>query len=173
MLEEMVQKENIRVLYHTLVCKAVVENGSIIGVIVENKSGRGFIRAKRVIDSTGDGDVAAFAGVPCYKGRETDGKMQPCTLMFKVGGVDPVRAVYPPSFETTVETEAPALDKKALAESCIEKDISELYALIGEPSSSEYAPSCLVEGEDGTLYYDGFVVYTTREGDVETVYYVE
>ena len=74
--------------------------------------------------------------------------------------------------------ETAAADMKALAESCIDKDISELYALIGEPASSEYAPSCLVEGEDGALYYDGFVVYTTREGNeadgfVETVYYVE
>lgn len=78
--------------------------------------------------------------------------------------------------ETTAETEAvePAADPKALAESCIDKNVSELYALIGEPNSSDYAPSCLVQGgEDGMLYYDGFVVYTTREGDVETVYYVE
>ena len=77
------------------------------------------------------------------------------------------------SAEAAPETAAPAADKKALAESCIDKDISELYALIGEPESSDYAPSCMVEGEDGSLYYDGFVVYTTREGDVETVYYVE
>lgn len=78
--------------------------------------------------------------------------------------------------ETTPETEAveTAADLKALAESCIDKDVSELYALIGQPNSSDYAPSCLVQGgEDGMLYYDGFVVYTTREGDVETVYYVE
>ena len=76
--------------------------------------------------------------------------------------------------ETTAETAAPALDKKALAESCIGKDISELFALIGEPESADYAPSCLVEGgEDGMLYYDGFVVYTVRKGDVETVDYVE
>lgn len=73
-----------------------------------------------------------------------------------------------------VDPTAPATDLKALAESCIDKDVSELYALIGEPESSDYAPSCLVEGgEDGMLYYDGFVVYTTREADVETVYYVE
>ena len=58
-LEEMFQKENIEVLYYTLVCKAVTENDTVTGVIVENKSGRGFIKAKRVIDSTGDGDVAA------------------------------------------------------------------------------------------------------------------
>jgi len=29
------------------------------------------------------------------------------------------------------------------------------------------------DGEDGNLYYDGFIVYTYREGDLETVYYVE
>lgn len=73
----------------------------------------------------------------------------------------------------TTDTTAPATDKKALAQSCVGKNVSELYALIGQPSSSDYAPSCLVDGEDGMLYYDGFVVYTTREGDVETVYYVE
>ena len=112
-LEEMVQKENIKVLYYTHVCKAVVEDGTIIGAIVENKSGRGFIKAKRVIDSTGDGDVAASAGVPYFKGRETDGKMQPCTIMFNVGGVDFERAVFPPSFETTVQTEKGELQAMA------------------------------------------------------------
>lgn len=80
----------------------------------------------------------------------------------------------PTGAPTEAPTEAaPGAGQKALAESCIDKNISELYALIGEPEYSEYAPSCLVEGEDGSLYYDGFVVYTTREGDVETVYYVE
>ena len=116
-LEEMITKENIRVLYNTIVCKAVVENNAIIGAIVENKSGRGFIRAKRVVDSTGDGDVAASAGVPFFKGRETDGRMQPCTIMFKVGGVDYSRALFPPSFETTIETpkgEIQALAKEHL-----------------------------------------------------------
>ncbi|MBO5286831.1 MAG: FAD-dependent oxidoreductase [Clostridia bacterium] len=116
-LEEMVSREKIKVLYYTVVCKAVVEDGTIIGVIVENKSGRGFIKAKRVIDSTGDGDVAASAGVPYFKGRESDKRMQPCTIMFNVGGVDFERAVFPPSFETTVETEKgelQALAKKLL-----------------------------------------------------------
>ncbi len=63
----------------------------------------------------------------------------------------------------------------ALAESCIDKSVEELYGLIGEPLSADYAPSCLNpgEGEDGNLYYDGFVVYTYREGDTETVNYVE
>ena len=60
-----------------------------------------------------------------------------------------------------------------LAESCLDKPISELYALIGEPNSFDYAPSCMGEGEDGNLYYDGFIVYTYKEGDSETVHFVE
>ncbi len=83
-----------------------------------------------------------------------------------------------PAETEPAETAAPAApadkDLKALAESCIDKDVNYLYELIGKPNSADYAPSCLVQGgEDGMLYYDGFVVYTTREGDVETVYYVE
>ncbi|MBR2024707.1 MAG: FAD-dependent oxidoreductase, partial [Clostridia bacterium] len=104
-LEEMMLKENIKILYYTRVCKAIVENDTIVGVIVENKSGRGFIKAKRVVDATGDGDVAASAGVPYFLGRESDKRMQPCTIMFKVGGVDFDRALFPPSFETHIDTE--------------------------------------------------------------------
>lgn len=116
-LEEMMREEGIKILYYSMVCDAVTENERIMGVTVQNKSGKGFIRAKCVIDATGDGDVAASAGVPFVKGRESDGKMQPCTLMFKIGGVDYDRAVFPHSFETTVETvkgELQALGDKLL-----------------------------------------------------------
>ncbi len=104
-LEEMMQENHVEILYYTMVCEAVLEDDRIIGVTVQNKSGRGFVRAKRVVDATGDGDVAASAGVPFFKGRETDGKMQPCTLMFKLGGVDYERAVFPRSFESKIPTE--------------------------------------------------------------------
>lgn len=104
-LDEMAKEAGVEVLYYTFVCGTIVEHDTIKGVIVENKSGRGVILAKRVIDSTGDGDVAYHAGVPYFKGRETDGRMQPCTIMFKIGGVDYERAVFPGSFETKVETE--------------------------------------------------------------------
>ena len=116
-LEEMLEREGVKILYYTLVCKAVVENDTVMGVIVENKSGRGYIKAKRVVDATGDGDVAASAGVPYIKGRESDGRMQPATLMFNIGGVNFERAVFPPSFESKVETEKgelQALAKKLL-----------------------------------------------------------
>lgn len=75
--------------------------------------------------------------------------------------------------ETVEETE-PVDEARVLAESCIDKSVEELYKLIGEPDSADYAPSCLDEnGEDGILYYENFIVYTYREGDTETVSFVE
>ena len=68
-LEQMMAEDKVKILYYTFVCDAVVEEGVIKGVIVQNKDGRGYIKAKYVIDSTGDGDVAAAAGVPFVKGR--------------------------------------------------------------------------------------------------------
>lgn len=62
---------------------------------------------------------------------------------------------------------------KETAEEYIGKTVEELYSAIGEPNSSDYAPSCLGDGEDGNLYYDDFTVYTYREEGTETVEYVE
>jgi len=58
-----------------------------------------------------------------------------------------------------------------IAQTYTEKPVSELIAAIGEPISSAYAGfSCLVPGgDDGELYYDGFVVSTVKSGDSETV----
>ena len=86
--------------------------------------------------------------------------------------VEDTQASEEPTEEVTEVAAASAFE---LAESCIDKSLEELYQLIGEPESADYAPSCLNPGvgEDGNLYYDGFTVYTYREGDTETVTYVE
>lgn len=62
---------------------------------------------------------------------------------------------------------------KATAAGYVGADVSALYAAIGRPASSDYAPSCLGTGEDGNLYYDGFTVYTYRENGSEIIQYVE
>ncbi len=77
-----------------------------------------------------------------------------------------------PAPETNPEP-APEVDRKSLAQGLVGRPVSELYAAIGRPISSDYAPSCLdFEGEDGELVYDGFTVYTEKGPDYETVYAV-
>lgn len=57
-----------------------------------------------------------------------------------------------------------------LAKEYVDKPLSELQELIGEPVSAEYVSSCLIPGgEDGELRYDGFIVSTVKSGDSETV----
>lgn len=57
------------------------------------------------------------------------------------------------------------------AQQMIGESLSALTDAIGEPSSESYASSCLGDGEDGELSYDGFTVYTYRAPDgAETVY---
>lgn len=84
----MVEDAGVTLLLHTLCVDAVVEDGVVKGAIVENKSGRGAVLADAVVDVSGDGDVAARAGAPFEIGRAEDGKTQPMTLMFHIGGVD-------------------------------------------------------------------------------------
>ena len=80
--QEMLDEAGVKMLLHTLAVKPVVENDVIRGIIIENKSGRQAILAKRVIDCTGDGDVAARSGVPYEKGRKKDGLMPSVSLLF-------------------------------------------------------------------------------------------
>lgn len=97
-LQEMVlQEKNIRLLLHTRVLDATMDNSQIAGVIFHNKSGLQAIRPRVVIDCTGDAELAAAAGFPCTKGRESDKQPIPlslCIILRDVG--EPVTPVLPP-----------------------------------------------------------------------------
>ncbi len=105
-LLEMLEESGASLRLHTLACEPIMQGNTISGVISESKSGREAFLADIVVDASGDGDIAARAGVPHHKGRERDGGMQPMSLMFKVGGVDTDRAVFPGGFEDTYELPA-------------------------------------------------------------------
>ena len=51
-LEEMASEAGCGLLYYTMFCESVVEDGRVTGAVVQNKSGRSVIGAKRVIDCT-------------------------------------------------------------------------------------------------------------------------
>jgi hypothetical protein len=88
---DILREAGAQVLLYTWVSEPIVQDGRLVGVVIENKSGRQAILAKAVIDTTGDGDVAARAGAPFKKGRERDGAMRPVTVMGRIGNIDLVR----------------------------------------------------------------------------------
>ena len=77
------------VMLHADVLGPVMDGNRVTGVRIHCIEGERKISAKVVIDATGNGIVAAAAGVPYEEGRTGDGLVQPMSIMFTVGGFDP------------------------------------------------------------------------------------
>jgi ribulose 1,5-bisphosphate synthetase/thiazole synthase len=87
----LVQEAGITPLLHRLCAAPIMENGAILGVITESKAGREAILAKRVIDATGDADIAFRAGAPVHKLPKNE--MMSASVMFSMSGVDKRRFI--------------------------------------------------------------------------------
>ena len=90
-LDEVAREAGLKIYFHTMfVLPHLDSDDRLDAVIVENKSGRGAIRAKHFIDATGDGDVAARLGCPTYFANH----LQPATACARfsnwssLGGAD-------------------------------------------------------------------------------------
>ncbi|MEZ0277516.1 MAG: FAD-dependent oxidoreductase, partial [Roseimicrobium sp.] len=81
--------ENLKVLFNSVACDAESSGGRITSVTIANKDGLVRIRPKLVIDCTGDADVAAWAGAP----TEQSAEVQPLTLHFRIGHVQPTKGI--------------------------------------------------------------------------------
>ncbi|MGV8093489.1 MAG: FAD-dependent oxidoreductase [Mangrovibacterium sp.] len=82
-LDEMVVESGIVSYLHTLFSEPVLDqDGNLTGVIVDNKSGRGIIKAKYFVDATGDGDLCERLGLETY----THSLLQPPTACAHIEG---------------------------------------------------------------------------------------
>lgn len=68
-LDEFVLDAGVEILFDTQVVAPVMEQKQCVGLLVENKGGRGLYRARAVIDATGDADIFCRAGAPCVTGQ--------------------------------------------------------------------------------------------------------
>ncbi|MEY3664447.1 MAG: hypothetical protein RLZZ153_629 [Pseudomonadota bacterium] len=93
--DELVLSSGAQVLFHAQAVGVLMNSpGDIKALLVETKSGRQAILGKVFIDCSGDGDLAAHAGAPFEKGKDSAEKedmMYPST-MFRVHGVDAAKA---------------------------------------------------------------------------------
>jgi hypothetical protein len=92
-LVEMCEEAGVELLLHSTLGNALTENGRVVGVAVENKSGRQALLGKITVDSTGDGDVAALAGarsLPSENGDAEDpegGTIGHCSFGVQIKGM--------------------------------------------------------------------------------------
>ena len=89
--DRLVEEADVVPMLHRLFVAPIMEGDCIRGVIVESKSGREAILAKRVIDATGDADIAFRAGAPTHK-HPVD-EMMSVSVMFSMCGVNKTRFI--------------------------------------------------------------------------------
>jgi hypothetical protein len=82
----------VRLLFHAWAAGVVMDGDRIAALLAETKQGRVAIRAREFIDASGDGDVAAHAGVPFTYGDGQGNALYPST-MFRLSHVDGPRAL--------------------------------------------------------------------------------
>lgn len=88
LLDDMLDEDGVKVLYHTEFVRPIMDGARMTGAVIHSKRGFDAVRAKVVVDCTGDADAAFRAGVPCERGNEEAGITQPCTLFFRISHVD-------------------------------------------------------------------------------------
>lgn len=101
---DLVKESGVNLRLHSWFSEALVEDGKVTGVICQTKLGRQAIRAKMVIDASGDLDVAASAGASFIDGQYI------VTTVFRLCDVDTDRAE---AFEYSEPEAYKKLDREA------------------------------------------------------------
>lgn len=171
----LVTEASVKVLLHSWVVDVIVKEDCIKGVIIHNKTGRQAILAKRVIDCSGDADLAFYANAPWVKTPKEE--MLPVTVMFSVIGVDRQRFLgYVKENPTTYrdwgknwdiqkggkedELFSPYLQKpfdQAREEGVIPKDLTSIggtWSTISEYGEATYLNMIHMTNYDGTDVWD-------------------
>jgi hypothetical protein len=86
--QEVVLQEKVHLVFHSWVAMPLMEEGKVRGAIFESKAGRQAVRAKVVVDATGDGDLFARAGA-AYESDIESADIHHCmNTAWLLGGVD-------------------------------------------------------------------------------------
>ncbi len=84
--QRMALEAGVDLYMHSYLSGCAMENGTLRQVIIENKNGTEAVEGKLFIDATGDGDLAAMAGVPMQP--QNGDPLQPASMYFILAGVD-------------------------------------------------------------------------------------
>jgi hypothetical protein len=84
--DRLVQEAGIVPVLHCFAVDVIMEGRIVKGIITESKSGRQAILTKRIIDATGDADIAYRAGAPYHMAPKEE--LMAVTVGFGCSGVD-------------------------------------------------------------------------------------
>ncbi|MFP4028823.1 MAG: FAD-dependent oxidoreductase [Candidatus Brocadiia bacterium] len=90
-LQEIILKHDVKLLLHTKFVDVQMHSDRIDACILRGPSGPEALRAAQFIDCTGEAEVAHLAGCETMKGRASDGRQLPMSMMYFVREFDDAR----------------------------------------------------------------------------------
>ena len=87
----MCEEAGVELLLHTRMIDTLRVADKITGILLQDKEGMHVATANIYVDCTGDGDLFYNTGLPYVIGRDSDGHVQPMTLVFFVNNVNYAR----------------------------------------------------------------------------------
>ncbi len=144
LLYDMLREAGVEVLANHLPCRVEVTGDEIVHVDVATTRGVEPFSAGVYVDCTGNGDIAAAAGVPSQMGDD-EGRMMGATLTFFMLGVDWDRA-FPPGFDPYFTQYA----ERGIAAGRLPRTMPQIYLLKGFREGTVFFNTVTVTGVDGT-----------------------
>jgi hypothetical protein len=90
--DDLMLSAGVKVLFHALAAGVIMDSPQRVkALLIETRSGRRAVIGRAFVDCSGDGDLAAWAGARYEKGDGQGHMLYPST-MFRINGIDPVRA---------------------------------------------------------------------------------
>lgn len=87
-LNRMAIESGVNLLFQAYVTDVTFKGGVLYDIEISSVEGKTRLSADYFVDATGDANLSCLCGLDFTKGRKSDGKTQPMTLSFRVGGVD-------------------------------------------------------------------------------------
>ena len=90
---ELLEAQHCNYRLYSPVTGVTMDDNKVTGVVTTTKDGKQTFGADVIVDATGDGDVAYFAGAEMVMGREEDGRSMPVSLVFALANADVERLI--------------------------------------------------------------------------------
>ena len=85
---ELLEAHHCHYRLYSPVTDVLMAENNVTGVVTTTKDGKQVFEANIVVDASGDGDIAHYAGAEMVMGREEDGRSMPVSLVFALANAD-------------------------------------------------------------------------------------
>jgi len=147
-LFEMLQEAGVQLLLNATALEPILDDNRVTGVIYYDKSGKKAISSRVLIDCSGDGNMAAMAGVPFELGDEAHGAMMAVSLTFFMVNVEAA------SIEGYDDPYFTQYAQKGISSGRLHKDLHKIYWFPGFHDNTIFFNAVHIKDVDGTNPFD-------------------